>query len=162
MTTKRVTVEEFARILDELPDEFTAAATRGLRSAAQVLEGFAVDEIRSAEPHPAVATGELARSVVTTRVDDGAIVRVEAPHAPFMEEGTRPHFPPLQPLEDWVRLKGFARDDASVRRIAYAIALKISRDGIAPRHFFQKAVRRMNDQHIVPREIARELDRIAG
>lgn len=162
MTTRQVTVEQFAELLRELPEEFTQAAVRGLRSAAMVLQGYAVEEITHAEPHPAVATGELARSVVSTPVEDGSIVKVDAPQGVFMEEGTRPHFPPLQPLEDWVTLKGFARDPAAVRRIAYAIALKIARDGIAPRHFFQKAVARLEREAVIPREIAAELDRIEG
>lgn len=162
MTTRHVTAENFAAILARLPEQFNDAAIRGLRSGAMVLEGYVVNEIRTADPYPAVATGGLAGSVVTTRVDDGSIVRVEAPHAPFMEEGTRPHFPPLQPLEDWVRVKGFASDAASVRRIAYAVALKIARDGIAPRHFFAKAVRQLESKQIIPREIARELNRMTG
>lgn len=160
MTSRAVTLPQFREILKELPEKFEQAAVRGLRSAALRLEGFAVEEITNAEPYPAVATGELARSVVTTRVDDGAIVKVEAPHGVFMEEGTRPHFPPLQPLEDWVRVKGFATDEAAVRRIAWAIAEKIARDGIAPRHFFAKAVRRLEQGQIIPTEIAREMNRI--
>lgn len=160
MTTYAVSLDDFPRILDGLPEKFTNAAILGLRSAALRLEGFAVEEITSAEPRPAVATGELSRSVVTTNVDDGAIVRIDAPYAAAMEEGTRPHFPPLQPLEDWVVVKGIARDPASVKRIAYAIALKIARDGIAPRHFFAKAVRRV--EPLIPVEIAREMNRIAG
>lgn len=158
MTTRHVTPAQFADLLEDLPEELTEAVIRGVRSAALRLEGFVVQEIRTASPFPAVATGELAGSVVTTRVDDGAIVKVEAPHAPFMEEGTRPHFPPLQPLQDWVRTKGFASDEGSVQRIAYAVALKIARDGIAPRHFFKKAMQRF--EPILPIEIARELDRV--
>lgn len=160
MTTRHLTLEQFAKAMDDLPEDIEQAVIRGLRSSAMLLEGFAVQEITTAEPRPAVATGELARSVVTTRVDDGAIVKVEAPQGVFMEEGTRPHFPPLQPLEDWVRTKGFAQDDASVKRIAYAVALKIAKDGIAPRHFFAKAVRRV--EPLIPREIVNELNRITG
>lgn len=146
--------------MKDLPDEVTLAVVRGLRSAGMLLEGFAVQEITTAEPRPAVATGALAGSVVTTRVEDGAIVTVEAPHGHFMEEGTRPHFPPLQPLRDWARVKGLAHDDASEKRIAYAVALKIAEDGIAPRHFFEKAVRRV--EPLIPREIVNELNRVRG
>lgn len=162
MTLRKVTVDRFAEILRDLPEEFTRAAVRGLKSASMVLQGYVVEEITNAEPYPAVATGELARSVVSTPVDDGAIVKVDAPHGVFMEEGTRPHFPPLQPLEDWVTLKGFASDPAAVRRIAWAIAEKIARDGIAPRHFFRKAVARLEHENVIPREIAAEMDRIEG
>ncbi len=160
MTTRSVSLEDFPEILRALPEQFTDAAVRGLRSAGARLVGFAVEEITSASPHPAVATGELADSVRSFPVDDGAIVKVTAPHAAPIEEGTRPHYPPIQPIRDWVRTKGFAQDDASIERIARAVARKIARDGIAPRHFFAKAVKRIEPE--IPVEIAREFDRIRG
>lgn len=160
MTTRSVSLGDFPAILSALPEQFTDAAVRGLRSAGARLVGYTVEEITSASPHPAVATGELAGSVRSFPLDDGAIVRVTAPHAPFMEEGTRPHYPPIQPLRDWVVTKGFAQDEASVERIARAVALKIARDGIAPRHFFAKAVKRIEPD--IPVEIAREFSRISG
>ena len=162
MTTRSVTADQFAAIMEGLPEKFEQAAIRGLRSAAMRLEGMVVDEIRTAEPNPAVAQGELASSVVTTRVEDGSIVKVEAPHGAMMEEGTRPHFPPLQPLRDWARVKGFATDDESADRIAWAVAIKISKHGIAPRHFFAKAVRRFEEAQIIPTEITRELNGVEG
>lgn len=160
MTTRSLSLEEFAEAMEELPDEVIEAVVRGLRSGARLLEGFVVQEITAAEPYPAVATGELAGSVVTTNFDDGAIVRVEAPHGPMMEEGTRPHFPPLRPIIDWVLVKRFATDEASARRVAYAVALGIAERGIAPRHFFRKAVGRA--EPLIPREIVNELNRISG
>ncbi|MCH2092724.1 MAG: hypothetical protein MK141_14265 [Pseudoxanthomonas sp.] len=51
------------------------------------------------------------------------------PHAEYVEVGTRPHFPPLQPLEDWVQAKLGITEDSERRSVAFLIARKISRVG---------------------------------
>lgn len=81
-----------------------------------------------------------------------------APHADATERGTRPHFPPIEPLIRWVKLRGMeglSGKSASARakgvaalirrserggavsvdtpeRIAYAIQQKIGREGTKP------------------------------
>jgi hypothetical protein len=110
-----------------------------------------VEEIDAAEPHPAVDRGELRGSVQVERVDDGAIVEVRAPHAAIIEYGTRPFFPPIAPLAAWARRKGFTDPEGA----AFAIALAISRRGIAPRGYFAKAVAR--GKRWVRIEVDREL-----
>lgn len=161
MPTRRVSLEEFAGLAGPLGSELTQAAVRGLRSAAMRLEGQVVEQIDTARPAPAVATGEMRGSVTTERVDDGAVVDVRAPHAVFVEEGARPHFPPIQPLIDWVRTKriGGSQD---AERIAWMVARKIARDGVAPRHFFRKAVDWLTKNAIVPQELVRELNKVEG
>jgi ribosomal protein L22 len=49
-----------------------------------------------------VAFHELERSIQS----DSHRIFTEAPHAASVENGSRPHRPPLQPLIDWVRLRG--------------------------------------------------------
>lgn len=55
---------------------------------------------------------ELADSLAVEyaeELDDGgfqATVRADAPHAAAVEEGSRPHTPPLEPLIKWVKLRG--------------------------------------------------------
>lgn len=49
-----------------------------------------------------VAHGEIRESV---HADDTLIV-VDAPHAAAVNNGSRPHTPPLGPLVEWVRLRG--------------------------------------------------------
>jgi hypothetical protein len=50
-------------------------------------------------------------------------------YAPFVEFGTRPHFPPLEPIREWCRRHSIPEE------AAYAIALKISRTGQPARPF---------------------------
>lgn len=159
----KVTLDQFARRCERLGGELAEGARRGLRSAAYRLEGLVVEAL--AEPgeggrFPPQDTGELSRSVHTTPVDDGAVVSADAPHAAFIEFGTRPHRPPLQPLADWAYRKGLADTDEEALLVARRIAEAIARRGTRPRHFMARAVERLRRRGIVHREIRRELERI--
>lgn len=58
-------------------------------------------------------------------------------HGEPVESGTKPHFPPLDPLQFWVENKlGYSGKEA--RSIAYAIAVKISQKGTEGVHMFEK------------------------
>src|SRR4051812_27825637 len=71
---------------------------------------FEAAQARAARKHAAfvrqnmpVAFGELRASVHA----DGTRVVVDAPHAAAVERGSRPHWMPLEPLLEWVKLRGF-------------------------------------------------------
>lgn len=49
-----------------------------------------------------VAFGEIRESVHT----EGQIIVIDAPHAAAVNNGSRPHMPPLEPLVAWVKLRG--------------------------------------------------------
>lgn len=49
-----------------------------------------------------MAHGELRESVHV----EGARIVVDAPHAAAVNNGSRPHMPPLAPLIEWVKLRG--------------------------------------------------------
>lgn len=93
-------------------------------------------------------------------------------YAAYVEFGTRPHWPPLQPLIDWVRTKGLAsrssdieyvggrtrkvrgqstRDyqDAKIVRIARAIQRSIAARGTRPQQFAAEAFATMGLEHEV-------------
>jgi len=149
-----VTLPQFARKIRGLGNDLERATIRGLRSAAMRLESFIIEEIDAAG---AVATSELKASVDTEPTELGAITGADAPHAPFIEFGTRPHMPPIQPIEDWVRIKGLASDDEEVEEIAMDIAWTIYKYGTEPRFFLKKAIKRWKRAKIIDEEIADEL-----
>lgn len=151
---KVVTLTQFARHIRDLGPHMESAIIRGLRSAAYRLEGLIVEEIDVAG---AVATSELKASVSTELTARGAITGADAPHAPFVNFGTRPHMPPLQPIVDWVMIKGFAADEDEAEDIAEGIRWTIARFGTEPRHFLEKALRTLKQQRIVDEEIRAEL-----
>ena len=54
-------------------------------------------------------TGHLANTILAERSSDGSIVEIgpTAPYGPYVEHGTKKHFPPPDALEDWARRHGF-------------------------------------------------------
>jgi len=86
-----------------------------------------------------VDTGGLMQSVRARNIPDGAILSVDAPHAAFVEYGTRPHVPPLLPIYTWaVRRLGLDEDEAY--GVAIAIQTKISEQGTEPRWYFKRSM----------------------
>lgn len=65
----------------------------------------------------------------------------DAPYAVFVEFGTSPHMPPLQPIEDWVRRKrgDLGVKDGEIKKVARAIQMKISKYGTNPKPFLRPA-----------------------
>ena len=53
-----------------------------------------------------VAFGELREDVEARATEGGAKIFLDAPHAAAVEEGSRPHWVPLEALVKWVRLRG--------------------------------------------------------
>jgi len=150
--------EELAMVIERLPETQRQAAIRGARSAAYRLEGMVKDSIASTTPYPPQDTGELTRSVKTTPIPRGALVAADAPHAPFMEFGTRPHFPPTAPLAEWAYRKGLADSEEEAQGIAFSIARKIATRGLAPRHFMARAIDEFKRLNILRDEIIDELE----
>lgn len=66
------------------------------------------------------------------------VVGTSIAHAVPVELGTKPHFPPVQPLADWVVAKlGVPRREAT--RVGFAIARKISKVGTKGAFMFTRA-----------------------
>lgn len=57
------------------------------------------------------------------------VVGTDLPYAEYVELGTAPHFPPIQPLEDWVQAKLGIDDEQERRSVAFLIARKIAVKG---------------------------------
>lgn len=105
-----------------------------LRTRAQQFTKDAVNEFainvqaqakRNITDAPAVDTGRLRASVKIESYSDGFAKRVgsDLKYARPVEQGSKPHFPPLEPIKQWARRRGLPES------AAYPIALKISRRG---------------------------------
>jgi hypothetical protein len=73
------------------------------------LAGAAIDGAHIVAQAAPVAFGELRHSIradVTAFLEGKTYVRVSAPHAGAVEEGSRPHHVPLEALIRWVKLRG--------------------------------------------------------
>lgn len=85
-----------ARLLKQKDAELKRKMARAARRAAQKHAAY----LRRNMP---VASSELRNSVQV----QGTQVVVDAPHAAAVERGSRPHWPPLEPILEWVKLRGF-------------------------------------------------------
>lgn len=68
------------------------------------------------------------------------IFGANADHAPFIEFGTVPHFPPVAPLEEWVRKKLPEVPAEEISSAAFLIARKISIEGTEAVGFIEEAL----------------------
>ncbi len=100
--------------------------------------------------------------------DSGVSGLVASPliYAEPVELGTRPHFPPLQPLIDWVmHSPHFGISNEKIARgIAFLIARKISRVGTKGQHMFGITFQAQEGQvqAIFERAVGRIATRLAG
>lgn len=97
---------------------------------------------REAKINAPVDTGRLRASILPDVItpDEHRVVGVvgsNVEYAPFMEFGTRPHWPPIAALQVWAERHGTS---------AFLVARAIAQRGLAPRRFLQNAFDRVKDQ----------------
>jgi len=115
----RATIAKMSKeIADEVKRETYASGLEVQKRAKERLREFSAWD-----------TGNLANSILVDMVDDGknAEIGPVAPYGPYVEYGTRPHFPPPDALEGWAKRHGF---DST-----WPICLAIQRRGIRPRPY---------------------------
>lgn len=95
-----------------------------------------------------IATGNLYRSIstVVTVRNQSFILEFRMPdYGEYLEQGTKPHWPPINAIQDWIRAKRIVpkRDDQgrlpTEKQLTYLIARKISRDGTERTGIYEKA-----------------------
>ena len=77
----------------------------------------------------------------------------ERSYARFVELGTRPHWPPRQPILGWVMRK-FRVTGREANRIAFLVSRKIARVGTKGQFFFTRG------EEYIKNNIPRELERL--
>ena len=116
---------------------------------------------REAKRKVPVHEGRLRNSITTqiSREPRGIIGKVgtKVKYAPFVEFGTRKHFPPPSALERWVRLKLKVAQD-QVKTVAFLVARKISKRGTKPQPFLRPAL--LESRAFINREIRKAVERL--
>ena len=85
-----------------------------------------------------VLRGSITGKVQTMASGMLGVVGTPQPYAVPVELGTKPHFPPVLDIEDWVRVRlGLTGKEG--RSVAYAIARKISKVGTKGHFMFRDA-----------------------
>lgn len=117
---------------------------RALQSAADEATLLIQREVSDRTPVGVGGGGGLRGSINsdTRRLSDGVIglVGATALHAEPVELGTKPHFPPPQALEDWVRAK-LDPPEGEVSSVAFAVARKIAAKGTKGAYMFRDALK---------------------
>jgi HK97 gp10 family phage protein len=96
----------------------------------------ASDMLRSGITHEVVAN----ENEIVGRIGVGGVAKK---YAPYVEFGTRPHFPPVSALYDWVRRILKVKN---VEEVAFLIARKMSKLGTRPHPFLYPAVKKYDDK----------------
>lgn len=96
---------------------------------------------KNAKGYNRVASGNLLASLKTRMENDSNFARyiiylVHLPYLKYLEDGTRPHYPPFQPILKWVKEKGLPTRESTGNRklptekgMAFLVQRKIGREG---------------------------------
>lgn len=150
-------VVDLAAAWRKAPEMVAEELTRSVLESELLLE-------REAKEGTPTASGILRGSISAReprRLADRVIgvVGTSIAYAIPVELGTRPHWPPVQPLIDWARVKlGLPQEEAE--DVGFLVARKISVKGTEGAHMFQLAFDRNRGQ--VETIMGRGLRRIAG
>jgi len=88
-----------------------------------------------------IATGFLLKNANVNKMAEAHYQIVYSmPYAENVEFGSEPHFPAIEPLIQWVRLKLKVSSPVQARQIAFSIAKNIAQHGVAPRPYLRPAL----------------------
>lgn len=145
-------LEAFKRAPDMVREELLRAAT--------TVDLWLLGEVKEAMP---TATGLTRASLFhrETALPEGAIgvVASAQPHVVYVELGTKPHWPNMQALRDWVRIKFGLTEEKEIRSVAYLVGRKISLRGTEAVHVFKNAATAA--QPMIDQVASRMMQRIA-
>ena len=102
------------------------------------------------------ASGSLVQSIkpVVLYENDTVSITLEGnEYAIYLENGTKPHFPPVSKILEWIRVKPILPRPINGKlptepQLAYLIARKIGRDGTDPQNTFNEANQSTKDRFI--------------
>lgn len=128
LSVVNIELEQLADYWVKAPKMVMAELSLTLASASAMLENKIVTQL------PRGATSHLAQSVttigpITTHATAETMTGSSLIYAAPVELGTKPHFPPIAPLEDWVQAVLGIEDEMEINKVATLIAIKISKKG---------------------------------
>lgn len=122
-------------------------------------------EVRENLPRVSGLTaGSITSDVASLPAGVLGVVGSSQPSALFLELGTRPHMPPVEALQPWVRAVLGISDPKENRSVAFLVAQKIARHGTEAQLPFERASRSTRAQVVQMFEAAaaRIAQRLAG
>lgn len=137
----KITIDQAPEWIRKLEDKRRKAAERGLVSAAHRVVNYIQTEIIPKEPRVPVDRGTYRAGWRARRIEGGALVYNNVPHAEIVEHGAKAENikigkKMIDALAEWVARKGMTGNAkgveraAEARRIAWAIAKSMQKNGI--------------------------------
>ncbi len=122
--------------IDDLVEYYAdALADYILQKAQEYLENGPLENSRN--PYGgATDTGELVNSGFIIGGEGRRTIEFIAEHASYIEYGTSPHMPPVEPLIRWAKRNKMKNPKAA----AWAIAKRIAKEGTPPKPFLRQAL----------------------
>lgn len=158
----RVEAEGLRRLMAKAPAIMMEELAGGVTEASMLAER----EIR--ERTPTSGAGLLRESIGAMPVEfveSGARggVATSLSYAAPVETGSKPHFPPVAPLTDWVERK-LGLKGAEAKGVAFAIARKIAKEGTTGAFMFRDGFAAVETQifEIIGAAVERATARIAA
>ena len=116
-----------------------------------------------------IASGRLMDSLdYRIQIDDNdiAVWLKSEDYLPYIEKGTKPHWPPREPIEQWIRDKGIEPYPdkngrlPTVQGLAFLIARKISREGTPADPVLEDTLREVTEVYLpeIEQAIVDDLD----
>lgn len=132
--------ERYARYLQTAPEIARKEMQISLAEALLFLER----EVKEGTPTGVGGGGGLRGSIThnmrgSTATNLKGKVFSPLAHAAPVEYGSKPHWAPIDPIQDWVEHK-LGVSAAESRAVAYLVARKISREGTEGAHMFENAL----------------------
>lgn len=139
--------KEISDLLKRIPKEKEAEAKAEVGDIALKIQARAKAYLRT---EPAMDTGNLANSVLAefSPKEIEAEIGPTAKYGPYVEFGTRPHFPPMEALEAWARHHGFES--------AWPICKAIAERGLRARPYLTPAFEDFEGELIIRLQRAME------
>jgi hypothetical protein len=158
-------MQDYARYLQQAPAIAREEMERSVEEALLLLER----ELKENTPVGAhgLLRGSITHQLRGQSLSDGlgvaGTVGSSLSYALPVELGTKPHFPPLEPLRDWVEKK-LGVDPKRSGHVAYLVARKIARKGTQGQRYAGKTLDAQGDQvnKIIAAAIPRITARLAG
>jgi len=133
--------EELKKIQRYASDSrFQELVKKALTGAGLELENKIVENVYERASN----TGRLGQSWNVKAIDYKQVkVFSNLLYAPFVEYGTKPHRPPIEPIYNWVRQK-FQTGGEEARGIAWAVWNKIAEKGTPEKRYVRDAISSFN------------------
>ena len=141
MTTESVKIEGLSQLeylWKQAPEITREELTRAATEASLLFEREVIDKTPVGVHGGAGLRGSISSHIKQLKDGPLGIVSSNSPYAVPVELGTKAHFPPIEPLQDWVKHKLGIKDDKEAKGIAFAIALKISKKGTKGQFMFKQ------------------------